>query len=404
MANLEMHLKIALALFIFHFYFTQGNPIQISEAEGENEPEPDDEMESAFDLILKANKGSHQKLIEGDIAVKYSRSAIFCAAKACYWPQSSDGIVRVPYIISSDFEQWHIDLIQEAMTEFKTLTCINFVERKEENDYLNIVPGHGYIFFSCSSFRGKIGGAQTIFLSKTQCMWKGVVEHELEHALGLIHEHSRSDRDKYVKIMWQYISPNDRRNFELNLNSNNLGLEYDYASIMHYGRRTLSNTSGEATIIPIPDDSIMIGQFSGISNLDVAKINRLHNCSRCSSVLVASSGSLTSANYPSEYLNGVNCLWLIRIQRHNYRKHPFLLPIKQVQLRFEVFDLQSSKGCTADYVKVYDGISKSDKVLLDKTCGTTVPPSVISSKSTMLVEFVSDHRIAGIGFKASYTT
>ncbi|XP_042315682.1 astacin-like metalloendopeptidase [Sceloporus undulatus] len=352
--------------------------------------EPDDEMETAFDLILKANKGNRQKLMEGDIAVKFSRSAIFCAANPCYWPQSSDGIVRIPYAISSDFEQWHRDLIQEAMTEFETLTCINFVERKEENDYLNIVPGYG-----CSSFPGKIGGAQTIFLSKTHCMWKGVVEHELEHALGLIHEHSRSDRDKYVKIMWQYISPNHRKNFELNPNSNNLGLEYDYASIMHYGRRTLSNTSGEATIIPIPDDSIRIGQFSGISNLDVAKINRLHNCSRCSSVLVASNGSLTSANYPSKYPNGVNCLWLIRIQGPSYRK---------VQLKFEVFDLQSSKDCTADYVKVYDGISKSDKMLLDKTCGAKVPPSVISSKSTMLVEFVSDHRIAGIGFKASYTT
>ncbi|XP_062974501.1 astacin-like metalloendopeptidase [Elgaria multicarinata webbii] len=355
------------------------------------ETEPDAEVDNVFGLILNANAVSQQNLVEGDIAVRRSRSAMFCATDACYWPQSSDGIVQIPYIISSDFAQKDRDKIQKSMTEFETLTCIDFVERKEENDYLNIISGDG-----CWSFHGRTGGAQTLSLKKPWCLWMGVIEHELEHSLGLIHEHTRSDRDNYVKIMWQYISPRARRNFEKKTKSNNLGLEYDYASIMHYGRKQFSNTSGEATIIPIPDESVLIGHSTGLSNLDVAKINRLYNCSHCSTVLHTSKGLLTSANYPSKYQSDTNCLWLIRLPGNPFRK--------LVSLTFDVFDLQSSEGCTADYVKVYDGISKSDKVLLDKTCGIKIPPTLTSSKNTMLIEFVSDHSVEGTGFRASYTS
>ena len=52
---------------------------------------------------------------------------------------------------------------------------------------------------SCHSNLGMIGGRQTISIGRG-CERKGIVQHEILHALGRIHEQSRLDRDQYVQI------------------------------------------------------------------------------------------------------------------------------------------------------------------------------------------------------------
>lgn len=57
----------------------------------------------------------------------------------------------------------------------------------------------------CASFVGCRGGVQPIYLSDSCSV--GNLCHEIVHALGLHHEHTRVDRDRYITVQWQNILP-----------------------------------------------------------------------------------------------------------------------------------------------------------------------------------------------------
>lgn len=57
----------------------------------------------------------------------------------------------------------------------------------------------------CWTTIGRDGGKQVVSLSVDGCLDRGVIQHELLHALGFHHEHTRSDRDQYVRINWDKI-------------------------------------------------------------------------------------------------------------------------------------------------------------------------------------------------------
>lgn len=78
-----------------------------------------------------------------------------------------------------------------ARAAFKCLTCGN--------------KGFSLLgfFSSCASYVGCQGGAQRLYFSKICAV--GNLCHELMHALGLHHEHTRKDRDQYVTIKWENI-------------------------------------------------------------------------------------------------------------------------------------------------------------------------------------------------------
>ncbi|KAJ7344662.1 hypothetical protein JRQ81_000612, partial [Phrynocephalus forsythii] len=324
-------------------------------------------------------------LHQDDIIYRRTRRSAITCSRYCYWPKMENGLVNVPVDISTDFSIEERLVIAEAMEEFDTLTCIRFINHTTEYDYINIVPGD-----TCWSYFGKIGGRQRLGLAKHGCIHKGLIQHELNHALGFLHEQSRSDRDKYVKINLEYVATGQQGNFD-KVNSTNLDLPYDYDSVMHYGAYDFSNAAGKPTIVPIPNTSIPIGQRIGLSNLDVKKINRLYNCKDCSTVLQKPRGTISSTNYPHPYPSNITCLWLIQI------------PQGKVFLNFHIFELQHSPGCGSDYVRVYDGASRHADALVDKFCGRGQLPAVVASGNVMLVEFVSDENITGTGFTASYT-
>ncbi|CAH2245721.1 astacin-like metalloendopeptidase, partial [Pelobates cultripes] len=100
--------------------------------------------------------------------------------------------------------------IKAAISQFELLTCVKFVEKTSENDYISIENSNGDVATSssdrCWSVLGKVGGKQSLSLNKNGCMTSGTIQHETMHALGFYHEQSRSDRDDFVKIIWFYIN------------------------------------------------------------------------------------------------------------------------------------------------------------------------------------------------------
>uniref|UniRef100_A0A8C5WKA9 Metalloendopeptidase n=1 Tax=Leptobrachium leishanense TaxID=445787 RepID=A0A8C5WKA9_9ANUR len=212
------------------------------------------------------------KLVEhGDIARRVRRSTMKCANGSCLWPKAASGLVTIPYALSAVYSEL---AITAAMLEFETLTCIRFEPRTHEKDFLNIISDSG-----CWSSVGRTGGVQDLSLQTDGCLVHGVIQHELNHAVGFIHEHNRSDRDAYISIMWENIMKG-KGLFDI-LDTNNVGLEYDYSSVMHYGKYAFSINYIRPSIKPIPNNFTPIGQRYGLSNLDVAKINKLYNCSKC---------------------------------------------------------------------------------------------------------------------------
>ena len=156
--------------------------------------------------------------------------------------------------------------ILDAMTYLEDNTSIRFVARTSETNYVTFQPSGG-----CSSFVGRIGGSQNITIGPG-CQSRGVVSHEIFHALGVYHEQSRSDRDTYVTISFGNIQAGFEGNFAIASNAIDIGA-YNYDSIMHYGNTFFSTGGNTITTIP---PGIPIGNRSALSAGDIETMQYLY--------------------------------------------------------------------------------------------------------------------------------
>ncbi|XP_050392647.1 MAM and LDL-receptor class A domain-containing protein 1 isoform X1 [Patella vulgata] len=208
-------------------------------------------------------------LTEGDILADMRRNAVRDIHAT--WLNRT-----VPYIIEDTYDHSQRMEIKLAMTEFEEKTCIRFVPRSDETDYIIIRSEMG-----CFSPVGRRGGQQLVSIGPG-CDRKGTIMHELMHALGFWHEHSRPDRDSYITIAWDNIPEDHKSNFRKYTEEDidTLGAPYDYGSIMHYKNNTFANDRFKPTIkskFPLPD-GVEMGQRIELSDTDILKVNRLYRC------------------------------------------------------------------------------------------------------------------------------
>nr|XP_026488077.1 uncharacterized protein LOC113394851 [Vanessa tameamea] len=100
--------------------------------------------------------------------------------------------------------------------------------------------------------------------------------HVFVHVLGLDHQHSMHDRDTYLHILWDNLTPEIKKEMEEKLPpAASAGFAYDYQSVMHYP--WLQIKDGVTNIMyPIWNDGWAMGHWQGLSWTDVQKLDVIY--------------------------------------------------------------------------------------------------------------------------------
>ena len=166
------------------------------------------------------------------------------------WP---NGVI--PYVIDAGFTEQGMRRIRTAIEEWNTETVINLVERTTESDYVKFLPAGG----GCRSRIGRAGGEQSLWLSDADGCSVSSTIHEIGHVAGLLHEHQRLERWRYVTVPEALRFGPDWRQYRPIRSSSSF---YDYASVMHY--------QGVGTIppgMPVWSGRLSMGDIDGVSRL-----------------------------------------------------------------------------------------------------------------------------------------
>jgi len=218
----------------------------------------------------------------------------------------TDGVVF--YELAPSLNTADAQKARDAVAHWEQFSTLKFVERtgalqSTEPDYILFEPSSG-----CASWVGKIGGEQAIWVGST-CT-AGSVIHEIGHAVGLFHEHTRSDRDSYINVELNNVIAGKEFNFDImDVGAEDLGT-YDYGSIMHYGPSFFSR-NGQSTIT-VPDGT-EIGQRDALSQNDLSAVNMMYQTDLMLASSVASDATTASVTFTVNNIgdNGANTVSIV---------------------------------------------------------------------------------------------
>ena len=163
------------------------------------------------------------------------------------------------------------DLVIDALGYWFNHTNVSHTGRTNEADYVTFTAGPG-----CASSLGRVGGQQFITLNSGATL--GNVLHELGHTVGLLHEHTRTDRNNHIQIHWNNIQPGKADYFTPYLFQGYTGYDhqsFDFNSRMMFGARAYAFNPTKPTITK-KDGSLYAINTTALSAGDIASVNVMY--------------------------------------------------------------------------------------------------------------------------------
>lgn len=198
--------------------------------------------------------------------ISYKGAGVWLSAMK--WPSRT-----IPFEIDENMPRLLKDRIEGAINHYHQETQMNLIRRTNELSYVSFeYNGNG----SCSSYIGrKCAWCKQVIRIPDWCS-KGSIIHEIGHALGLIHEQSRWDRNRYVKINWSNIEQKNQSNFEIIPFIYRTYTSFNFKSIMMYGPYAFAIDKTKPTITK-QDGSLYQIQRKELSELDKKAIAKIYN-------------------------------------------------------------------------------------------------------------------------------
>ncbi|CAB4060679.1 unnamed protein product [Lepeophtheirus salmonis] len=191
------------------------------------------------------------------------------------WPDK-----QVPYVFGTRFTSSEKKMIQEAMDTIQTSSCVEFIARSTQRNFIILRNDKRGCYTSALGFNQN-RGSTTINLNRRMCMTPSTIIHELFHALGFMHEQNRPDRDAFIRRCdLRRLTPYS--NCYNGMTATTFGLPYDYKSVMQYSRTAFSKNRRN-TMTPTRAFRGPLGNRVGMTSLDIQKLNEAYQCNSATS-------------------------------------------------------------------------------------------------------------------------
>ncbi|KAL4218034.1 peptidase M12A [Mactra antiquata] len=204
---------------------------------------------------------------------------------------SLDGIRKWPlpiyYYFDTKLTKEQTTAISEGIQHWESKTCIKFIyDENTSNKKIKFMNDTG-----CYSYVGNSLSEDEQVISIGQyCLELGIVAHEIGHALGFWHEHARQDRVDHLHVNWDNIIAGYLSNFQFTDwgNINNLGIPYDFGSVMHYKAHQFAKGSHITIETNDPLYQNTIGQRQELSFFDAKLANLVYCADTCNESMLSS--------------------------------------------------------------------------------------------------------------------